>query len=394
MKYIIHAADPLVFRDGRPFGSEGGMHGGILRWPLPSTVAGMFRRSIGLKRDTAYFSRADKQKWQKNVEAIDKVHLRWILPAAYCRKNSNEEGWQYLFPEPADAFVTLANDDSIRVRPYSFMVPEQEEGTDLPWRNWRFPLAPGKEKPLRDAPELWHAEQYLQWLVDEPKIWEILPFDLGLSLPISEFRMHTAIDSLTGTVREGQLFSSQGVRLEVGDKQGRQTRLGIAVCLDDMQAVDDPSGPCHVGGERRTAWIDRLSAALPECPNVFAGRRFLRLVLASPGDFGGWVPSWLGPDPSAAETSWCRVPGSDLEIRLVSAFVSRWQPVSGWDYCTRSPKATRKLVPAGSVYYVEIKDPGRSQEVAELLWGRSLGENLSHKDACGCVFVGIAFNIK
>ena len=42
--------DPIVSRDGRPFGSFGGARGNRMRsvaWPLPSVVAGSFRTALG-----------------------------------------------------------------------------------------------------------------------------------------------------------------------------------------------------------------------------------------------------------------------------------------------------------------------------------------------------------
>jgi CRISPR-associated protein Cmr3 len=201
--------------------------------------------------------------------------------------------------------------------------------------------------------------------------------------------MHTAIDAQTGTVKTGQLFASQGIRLAVGgNEQQRAGRFGFGISLDNTGNSDDPFGTCFLGGERRIAFVESSGSLFPSCPNWFDQAKYLRLVLISPGDFGAWAPSWLLPDSKAGETGWCTVPGSDINIRLCSAFVPRWQPVSGWDYETGSPKATRKLVPAGAVYVVEVENADRSQEFAQMVWGRSIGDNLSDPDGCGAVCVG------
>lgn len=201
--------------------------------------------------------------------------------------------------------------------------------------------------------------------------------------------MHTAIDPATGTVLDGRLFASWGLRLATMENENQEAgRLGIGVALIGTAPGDAPFGPCRFGGERRTAVVDALETAFPPCPDWFEGCRFLRLVLISPGDFGAWAPPWLLPDAESGETDWRTVPRTDIRIRLCSAHLPRWQPVSGWDYVRRGPKAMRKLVPAGAVYVVELEDPAQAQSLAGTLWGRSLAENLADPDGCGAVCVG------
>jgi CRISPR-associated protein Cmr3 len=89
---------------------------------------------------------------------------------------------------------------------------------------------------------------------------------------------------------------------------------------------------------------------------------FMKIRLLTPGDFGGWVPNWLTPG------DWCAVPGTKHEVKLRSAFVPGGFPVSGWDFKARGPKATRLLVPAGSVYVVQLRDPKAAAALARHLW--------------------------
>ena len=76
----------------------------------------------------------------------------------------------------------------------------------------------------------------------------------------------------------------------------------------------------------------------------------VRLVLATPGLFAaGWLPGWLAEEGI--------VPGTrSVRLRLVSAAIDRWLPVSGWSYDRRTfgPKAVRRLAPAGAVYFCEV----------------------------------------
>ncbi len=389
MNTVIHSAEPLVFRDGRPFGDFGHVNGGMLCWPWPSTVCGMLRNRIGLSRDDNYFRTDNGEKIPaEKIAAMKRITAGRTIPL--WQENGNADEWQYLFPAPADALiVNSSQENSYNVHGFGYEDPFAKGGIDLPWQNWKIPIAQTLEKPAGDAPELWCQSAYFSWLKNGKIAKEISAKELGLSLPQPEIRFHTAIDSLTGTVKTGQLFSSQGIRLATADTERQKAgRFGIGTELDNTDSKDSPFGPCYFGAERKIAFVDKLHQQFPKCPDWFEKVQNLRLILISPGDFGSWAPSWLLPDSKDSETNWCKVPGSDISIRLCSAFVPRWQPVSGWDYEHRRPKATRKLVPAGAVYVIELQDAARSQEFAEIVWGCSIGDDLTDPDGCGAVCVG------
>jgi len=394
IQMVINNAEPLIFRDGRPFGDFGTVDGGVLRWPLPSTIAGMVRTKVGTNRATDFFWNKDIAKKKENIEAIKKVGLKWTLPVW---KPAGGQ-WCFLFPRPADAlfFEDTDQQDIYTLNSFSYTKTEQDCGHDLPWKNWLLPISTKREKPATDTPELWHQEIFLKWLLLEPMGPEFNKDQLGLALPELEVRMHTAIDSQSGTVKSGQLFSSSGIRLEISKNTQDDTShsvegvFGIGVGITGHLDSDNPFGPCLLGGERRTVFADPLETQFPLCPAAFDDQKFLRLVLITPGEFGGWAPDWLKPSAQEDQTPWVTVPETDIEVRLVSAHLSRWQAVSGWDYEKRGPKATSKLTPAGTVYLLELANPSRSQELAEHLWGRSINQELQDLNGYGVVCIGKA----
>ena len=394
MKVVIHSNEPLVFRDGRPFGDDGHVNGSVLRWPHPFTVTGLLRNRVGMSRALDYFSGPQRDE---HIAEIKKVTAGEIMPM--WQGFADDVGWQPLFPAPADAMVFPADSKNrYNIDAFSYENPFASGGVDLSWKNWLLPVSSQREKPAADAPELWHKKQFFTWLEKGMLSESISACELGFNLPKTESRIHSAVDPATGSTKSGQLFSSQGIPLlTAANPRQAAGRFGIGVTLTNLHENDNPTGPCFFGGERKTAQIDKIndktSTFLPPLPEWLGQEaRYLRLILISPGDFGDWAPDWLRPDPNDSETAWCKIPTSDLEIRLVSAFIPRWQPVSGWDYEKRGPKATRKLVPAGAVYVVELKEPKTAGVVAELLWGRSLNEKLSDVDGCGCVCVGRLHN--
>ena len=65
-------------------------------------------------------------------------------------------------------------------------------------------------------------------------------------------------------------------------------------------------------------------------------------------------PSWI-TGVAGAKTG---EPKPPVRLQLRAAAVGRPMALSGWDYVTRGPKATRFLAPAGSVYFFDVLDGG------------------------------------
>jgi len=378
MNFILSSTDPLVFRDGRPFGDAGHVNGGSLRWPWPSTISGVIRCKVGESRDPHFFS---EEKLGINIPIIQQVHCR-SLPVW---QKSGSMTWQPLFPAPADAVVMPGSDDfHVRVLPFSYESADANGGTDIPWQNWLLPISSEAGKPARGCPDLWFQEQFFHWLREGKLTQEAISAKmLGFTWPSLEFRMHNGIDSATGTVSNGRLFSSQGVRLESNENDVQHSgTFAIGVQTDHLQPADNPVGPCYFGGERKIAIIQESQNIFPECPEWFVNKKFLRIILATPGKFGNWAPDWLIP---VKEQVFKTIPGSSIKVRMRGAHVQRWAAISGWDFESKGPKATCKLVPAGSVYLLELEDETNSQALAAALWGQSLNNDA---DGFGLTYIG------
>ena len=51
-----------------------------------------------------------------------------------------------------------------------------------------------------------------------------------------------------------------------------------------------------------------------------------------------------------------------VKVKLIAAKVDRPQTISGWDYKTNKPKSTRRLAPAGSVYWLELSGSAEARK--------------------------------
>jgi CRISPR type III-B/RAMP module-associated protein Cmr3 len=207
-------------------------------------------------------------------------------------------------------------------------------------------------------------------------------------------------------VDEGRLYAESGIYLKSVSRDqeqpggmknrlaeyssGYQGDLALTFELDGLES-GEALNPClYLGGERRRVDIETPSALpFPACPDFLDNQAFVKLVLITHGDFESWAPSFLVPDGRPEKADWVKEPVSGVTIRLRSAVVKGWDPVSGWDYASRKQKAFRKLVPPGSVYLVELQHPEESGALARALWGESLCPKNSQaaKDGYGQILI-------
>ena len=162
------------------------------------------------------------------------------------------------------------------------------------------------------------------------------------------------------------------MKVEKLDKIGTYYEIGIGV---DVDTSEDIPSTAYLGGERKVVICKTCNKSLlPRYQDYdILGRQYYKLVMLTPGAFGGWCPDWLMPK-DAKDNNFKEIPGSNgVKIRLLSAFVNSYKTVSGWDYKKPGPKASVRLVPEGSVYVIELAEHlEKSEDFLRFMWGRSL----------------------
>ncbi|HDH97994.1 MAG TPA: hypothetical protein ENF70_02535 [Deltaproteobacteria bacterium] len=385
---VITPRDPLLFRDGRPFGQAGVAQTGGLNWPRPGTIAGMLRTFVGYSRDRDYFA-AGPQK-ENHINKIKKVGLGLFLPALKTHK-----GMEICLPAPTDAVAFLPkNMEHIEKRSLNIkaLVPKDlnyGEGTDISWSNWLYPWIEEHEKP-QQMPPFWRWNHYKEWLINNKldlPVTGILPDDLGPGEPVIDERTHVCIDKESGTAVDSRIFNTSGCSFR------HEMKIVAQVKMDD---TDTPAGldMALLGGDRRMVHIEwgQDIVTWPRLPEkIGEGVKGLRLVLATPGMFeGGWAPSWLLK--SLEEDSWETVPGTEIRLRLRSACIPHFLPSHGWDMTKGkfgAPKPMRKMIKAGAVFFVQVHEDTDPKKAAEILWSTSLCEDKQDvSDGFGRILVG------
>jgi len=360
--WILQPRDPLLTRDGRPFGADPGSRARSLPVPPPSVLAGAFRSRLGPDADGQYvytLARGLRGPFLAELDAEGDIG-RLGLPA------------------PADA-ILFGERGPERIEPLiSAEVPDGVV-TDLEGLS---PLMLGKqapEKPAPGAPAFWSWDGLLQWLKKPASgNWS---GDWKFEAPEAEVRTHVSIDSTKLTAADGALFSTEGRRYAAG--RGSETRsLALAISPDDEAGLSEGWGT--LGGERRLARWAKVPKALPDLPGdlleAMVRQKACRIVLLTPAVFEqGFRPGWLLAERDGVK------PG------IVAAAVRRPEVVSGWNLATRSPKPTRRLAPAGSVYFVSLEgDEAAIRAWLQAMWWRAVSDDAQdRRDGFGVAALGV-----
>lgn len=358
--YTIEPRSPLVFRSGRPFGQGGDAHG--MAMPLPSTLAGAVR--------TFWGEQSGMDFGRKSISDEDAKILREKQVLGPLLAQSDERGLEYLFPQPADALY-LSGAEKTGLFSLVPRVLPKGGGCDLPAGLQPVYLeeSAGKSKPAK-GPSWWRETFFHRWLMGEKPAVDELD-ELGWMGPQAELRTHVALDTGTQAGSDGLLYQTEG--MEYRDQA--QSRVFVFGCKELLQ------GPAlmRLGGEGRPAVLQQ-SNGLPKMPEGLAQgveqEGMLRLLLLTPALFSeGWKPGWLDDDLEGTP------PGTQIRLKLEAVVLPRWEMVSGWDLQKGKPRAIRRMVPAGAVYWFKVVE---GKGVADALWLSNMSDNLQdHRDGFG-----------
>lgn len=383
----IRPRDGFVFRDGHGWHTTASGRARTLPWPFPSTVLGALRTAWGRRWEQQGAGRLESgEAWRRLTAVLTlgpmlplrrplgepwaAAHRLWPVPRdALYRDHAGQPELLRLEPQPLPA-CTLGTDDAL------------EPALQALW--WALPPEQGGQlqKPL-PPPPWWTDGAMVSWLMGEAVQLE-QPFGTSAHLGApTRLQVHVGIDRARLTAAEHRLYAYEVVEtLEIERPAHCAIEWAIGCELALRGAVADPvdlhHAPVTLGGDRRPAVAERLPPAVFEMPEALVRRleerppRGLRLIAVSPLCFErGWLPDGLVLDGKELRGALAPL---DLEVVLRAALVGRPLHVSGWDMHLCRPKPTSRLVPPGSVYY--LQRPGGEPfgpEEFRTLWLAGLG---------------------
>lgn len=358
--WLISPRDPLIFRNGKPFTAAPGSRAETLPIPYPGTMSGAARTMAWTDSTTDVFDES-RINDSYNVRAPLLVELD---------DADNVVAW--FFPAPSDA-VFFDNDEKSKDKADLYDLKPMPPQHDVMLDKKNMVLCGFKKvikpKPFKSPPSFWNWTALVEWLRNPISQSEVELNAVGIDhLPL-QYRIHVAIKNSLQSAIEGALFQTSGVEFDYKpqkDSTLKQTRrFGLLVISDlDLQR----GGLGHLGGEKRFVdWLP-LKTELPfqTCPQdihdeiVKSGH--CRLLLVTPAYFSG------ENQPGKSLT--------DLGAEVVAIINNRFQTVSGWDYQKKRPKATKHLVPAGSIFFLKLSDgPEKRKEFIKQVWGKTIGDD-------------------
>ncbi len=390
--WVIEPRSPLVLRTGRV-----GINGTgkvSFDFPMPGTIAGATRAAF-----------ADANNWDFEVRGhralVEAIEVHGPLLA---RQNVEKGALELFFPKPADAVYLQ---DRARGSAWVYTAypvePAAGEGCDLP-HSGLLPVVLDAEvlaKPV-DGPAFWDEQTMTRWLLGDE--FASNPDQCGQSAPPNAVRTHVQMNRERRAHEDEGLFESGGP--DFAPRAIRTSRDGCAAGWDYWQyamlvhtgsvglAETIEGAVRRIGADGRTAYFTG-SNAWPRIPNDLArgldGLRpgsVFRLVLATPAVFSaGWIPGWLNEsDLTSRKGLVPEAPG--LRLRLVAAACDRWQAYSGWNMEKGGPRAIRRLVSAGAVYWFELIK-GSGADIAKL-WLQPISDSqAARRDGFGLALPGL-----
>lgn len=380
---LLQPTDVLFFRDGRPMSGASAGHGAA--WPLPTVVNHAFHAALHRAGDVFAGVHAHRRGRAGVYQSTRDRRFGSLLtagPFPVCTENANP---RWFFPRPADA------DDvgSVVLKPH-----RQDAPSSLP-SPCKYPVVSIKP-PSKSKPSPWWNEDAWEVYLGSTRRSQSLPQPLrkqDADFADVEHTYGIGIDPDTGTVRDGQFYSANYLRLRDGWK------LGVLATAPDkdfhhkdhgndlLRALLNGHGTVIItGGQQRvcTATLSMPSAGRLPLPlglkdgfTQVNGKWLVKWVLLSPAIWpeissgvskdgtviqahpGGWIPNWvfLDWDAETREPRTLNHAGevmlklrhgklrrdysgpvarrvaeseSTINARLVSAIVSKPVPVSGW----------------------------------------------------------------
>lgn len=391
MIWIIEPRDPLIARDGRPFGPDPGARASTLPFPPPSAIIGGLRHKAGMDANGRFDSSP------ATIDRVKQLRLRGPILAEL--EDETDVVRQFLFPAPADALVlapagSSAETDLARVLRLAPRELSDTVVTNLP--DSLQPVMPALrvlDKVSSRAPRFWHQSAFERWLVDPRDDQTVTSDELGIAALEQDARMHVSVLPESQTAREGALFQTRGLEFTWRDRKAQQResvfvarRLGLAAAFENETGAYAPShfsgGFAPLGGERRLMRWKTVAVTLPAPPcglveRIVANRR-ARVILVSPAIFrDGYRP------PLAWERG-------GVVAQIKAAVVPRAQVISGWDLHEGKPKPTRRLAPAGSVYFIEWPANADVRAWIDATWMQNVSDDeQDRRDGFGLAVLGV-----
>ena len=356
MKLFLQPNDTFFFRDGRPFTKGEQSEGHSIFPPLPSTVLGALRSAyIAELGDLSLFYSGGMRDTIGTPESLcNAIRLRGVFLA-----DNRGDRTEMFFPLPLDLIYKKAEkeDNSTALH---LLAPKRRNfastGTiDYPLTWWS--TSESIDSDADGLLRLGAIQRYLQ--------------GNDTSLRLTDRATLIEPEPKIGIARSRVTLSSEDHMLYRIDMSRFKTRDGNYGFVVDYECPENlpQKGLLKLGGEGKSFAYQNivsdgnpLSSHLETVTAVIQSTGRFKLYFVTPAIFKqGWLPSWL--DKNTFSGAYPIEPAASIPLQLITAAVGKSVPVGGWDMAKGQAKPTWRAVPAGSVYYFELLDRDRIDDL-------------------------------
>jgi len=166
----------------------------------------------------------------------------------------------------------------------------------------------------------------------------------------NEYKVGIKIDKKIGTSLEGFLYSAEHIRMK--------DNYGFLIGVNNDEDIIPDKGSLRLGGDTRVAYFERLNSnPFDTLRNIIrqsvSNKTYLKFILLTPAIFNsGWYPDFLNKN----DNGYLYGNFNGLELKLVSAVLGKSIYIGGFDIANKYPKEMKKAIPAGSIFFFEVKN--------------------------------------
>ena len=381
MKLFLQPNDTFFFRDGRPFTKGEQSEGHSIFPPLPSTVLGALRSAyIAEFGDLSLFYSGGMRDTIGTPESLcNAIRLRGVFLA-----DNRGDRTEMFFPLPLDLIYKKAEkeDNSTALH---LLAPKRRNfassGTidyPLTWRSTSESIDSDADGLLR----LGAIQRYLQ--------------GNDTSLRLTDRATLIEPEPKIGIARSRVTLSSEDHMLYRIDMSRFKTRDGNYGFVVDYECPENlpQKGLLKLGGEGKSFAYQNivsdgnpLSSHLETAKAVIQSTGRFKLYFATPAIFKqGWLPSWL--DKNTFSGAYPIEPAASIPLQLITSAVGKSVPVGGWDMAKGQAKPTWRAVPAGSVYYFELLNRDRIDDLIAAFHYQNISDERT-EEGFGLALMGI-----
>lgn len=357
----ISALDTLFFRGGKPFSMGQETTGSGLFPPSPSVIYGALR--------TAYFAenQEDFKQFQMKGDIADATKNLTIKRMAY--NVVAGKGSSTYFPAPLD-LVTFKDDNKNEAELLEYKLHEKNEGE---YSNAKTDFLLYKDGKVEGLTNAFVNHRTLENYLHLKK--NTFRFKMLNEFISEEAKVGVGLSKQTRAAEEGQLYFMNMIRPKTKDHHF----FNLAIEYDNLALPQN--GVLRIGAEGKGA-IYEASTQIADIETVITDNKF-KIYLSTPALFkNGWLPDWLDKNTFAG-----KFPNTNAQVKLMTCAIGKPVSIGGFDVKKQQPKPMLCAVPAGSVYYFEIKT-GNIKDIIDALKTSPSISDYRPNEGFGLAFIG------